>query len=1121
MRVLVVGTGDDGTTPCALLHGRDGRRLLINASEGLQRLSAEHRLKLHRGLDAVLLTSLSPSAVAGLPGLLLSLAHSGTERIAVLGPPGVDGYIRSLRFFARFEPLAIQTVELDGGATLTWSAGGLDSQGGACSGKSERCASSVAGCAGGSASGVHVYLLPMDGAGSTVRVHAACAEGLAERLAGRAAAPSQGSCCCRPMAEMGRPPSKRRRVADPSGQGAQIVGDGSGSCGQASCEGEPSIDAGQGSSDASAALEAGAAARGRRDVQYASHGDRSGGSDKDSRSSSDSSSEDSAGGGSVAGSASGQNASDVGSSGDSMPSSGSDTASDDSDDSEAHSSPPGAACAVDETMSLFEELVSTGGGRGMSALLVRRATTDPALRARLVRQWVATEAGAAAASRRRRGASAAAVRTASQQAADSEDPSAAGAAGVTGRAASARASSHGASAQDGAGVGPHGSCRSSPEATQPSSAVGASAQVASRAIFRDAPLVLTRGSWADHISLPPAHTAAPTGGPRAAPAGPPVPASLPPEIGGDAGVGMWLHQANGMAMAATERAGDTTGERATGAADDSTVGDLRTTCLSYLIEWGGASILFCAPSTQAQLQALRCHPLLCGISTRAINASGPRTDATGTSHSCPSCSGTVFSPHPDQAIQHDTPLLPSPPALHCGCECSVGTKSGASHAACSLQSSAPAPTHLAIGKDRASGCPPAAPAPPCLNACLDLPSWRCGATASAIRLAIHAVPTELASAPAYAAWLGQLGPRVRNVLLSTDPLPLHAAPHIAFGGASEQQAVLGLLVGRRFFPRQGGAEGGEEGGLADGLEGRGSSGAPSGGAHVAADGGAGDRAPATLCDQGVPGHGVAAMRLSPGAAALPAALWRVPPIAAFEILSGHGDGGHKVDGCVAGAAGWGASVGGCDLCHPQGWGEGSCHGSGQCVAPAAEADAAEAAVACAAEVGYHAMGQFVRLDLSGCAMPRLMSTIEAELRELLDSPGDEAWPPPAQAHTPAQEYYTPLPQPAPTNCAQAALQPGHPPRSGPRPPPPAASPPPPACISRGGRRKLLACFLGTGCAVPSKHRAPAAIYLHMFESGGVMLDAGEGSVGQLVRLFGPKGESAAGSTCEGCSTPHP
>ena len=104
---LVLGTGVDGTTPCVLLE--DGpHRLLLNATEGLQRLAGEHRLKLHRGLDAVLLSSLEPTAVAGLPGLLLTLAQAGVARLHVCGPPGTAAYLSTLRPFARTGTMAVQ-----------------------------------------------------------------------------------------------------------------------------------------------------------------------------------------------------------------------------------------------------------------------------------------------------------------------------------------------------------------------------------------------------------------------------------------------------------------------------------------------------------------------------------------------------------------------------------------------------------------------------------------------------------------------------------------------------------------------------------------------------------------------------------------------------------------------------------------------------------------------------------------------------------------------------------------------------------------------------------------------------------------------------------------------------
>ena len=59
------------------------------------------------------------------------------------------------------------------------------------------------------------------------------------------------------------------------------------------------------------------------------------------------------------------------------------------------------------------------------------------------------------------------------------------------------------------------------------------------------------------------------------------------------------------------------------------------------------------------------------------------------------------------------------------------------------------------------------------------------------------------------------------------------------------------------------------------------------------------------------------------------------------------------------------------------------------------------------------------------------------------------------------------------------------------------------------RDSLVVCMLGTGCAVPSKYRAPAAVYLHLFAKGGMLLDAGEGSLGQLHTLLGGRGARAA------------
>ncbi len=57
--------------------------------------------------------------------------------------------------------------------------------------------------------------------------------------------------------------------------------------------------------------------------------------------------------------------------------------------------------------------------------------------------------------------------------------------------------------------------------------------------------------------------------------------------------------------------------------------------------------------------------------------------------------------------------------------------------------------------------------------------------------------------------------------------------------------------------------------------------------------------------------------------------------------------------------------------------------------------------------------------------------------------------------------------------------------------------------------ELEVTFLGTGASIPSKYRNVSGIYLDFFDRGGVMLDCGEGSHGQLIRRFGKEGAKRA------------
>ena len=57
-------------------------------------------------------------------------------------------------------------------------------------------------------------------------------------------------------------------------------------------------------------------------------------------------------------------------------------------------------------------------------------------------------------------------------------------------------------------------------------------------------------------------------------------------------------------------------------------------------------------------------------------------------------------------------------------------------------------------------------------------------------------------------------------------------------------------------------------------------------------------------------------------------------------------------------------------------------------------------------------------------------------------------------------------------------------------------------VSQAGEEELEVVFLGTGAAMPSKYRNVTSIYINRFARGGMLLDCGEGTLGQLTRRFG-------------------
>jgi ribonuclease Z len=57
----------------------------------------------------------------------------------------------------------------------------------------------------------------------------------------------------------------------------------------------------------------------------------------------------------------------------------------------------------------------------------------------------------------------------------------------------------------------------------------------------------------------------------------------------------------------------------------------------------------------------------------------------------------------------------------------------------------------------------------------------------------------------------------------------------------------------------------------------------------------------------------------------------------------------------------------------------------------------------------------------------------------------------------------------------------------------------PACLENIRRDDLEMVLLGTGSSQPSKYRNVTSIYINLFSKGGLLLDCGEGTLGQLKR----------------------
>ena len=116
--VCLLGTGGMMPLPerwlSALLLRCEGHVVLCDCGEGTQ-ISWRYTNWGFRDLDTIALTHLHADHVAGLPGVLFSLAFADrTEPVTIFGPPGTRAAVNGLRVVVPALPFAVEVIEIEG-----------------------------------------------------------------------------------------------------------------------------------------------------------------------------------------------------------------------------------------------------------------------------------------------------------------------------------------------------------------------------------------------------------------------------------------------------------------------------------------------------------------------------------------------------------------------------------------------------------------------------------------------------------------------------------------------------------------------------------------------------------------------------------------------------------------------------------------------------------------------------------------------------------------------------------------------------------------------------------------------------------------------------------------------
>jgi ribonuclease Z len=125
--LLLLGTGAMLPLPdrwlSSLLLRCDGELILFDCGEGTQ-ISWRRFTWGFRRVAAICLSHMHADHVAGLPGVLLSLANAGREEpVAIYGPVGTAAVVAGLRTIAPHLPFEVRLTELESGARFALPGG--------------------------------------------------------------------------------------------------------------------------------------------------------------------------------------------------------------------------------------------------------------------------------------------------------------------------------------------------------------------------------------------------------------------------------------------------------------------------------------------------------------------------------------------------------------------------------------------------------------------------------------------------------------------------------------------------------------------------------------------------------------------------------------------------------------------------------------------------------------------------------------------------------------------------------------------------------------------------------------------------------------------------------------